>query len=202
MLDFVRGHVEHVTEDAAIVSLGGIGMRIEMPSPDLAKMSGEVTVHTVLLIKDEDVHLYGFATARGRELFRDLTTVSGVGPKVALAVLSFHVPDALERAIATGDEGALGRVPGVGKKTAARIVLDLRDKIGAIAPAVSVAPKGSPLADVREGLKGLGYSTQEIAEALADLPEDGDVQTLMRHALRSLGRGDAPSSNGSVGAER
>ena len=201
MLDFVKGTVEYVAEDAAVISLGGIGVRVEMPTPDLAKLSGDVTVHTVMLIKDENVHLYGFATTRGRELFRELTTVSGVGPKVALAVLSFHQPDALERAIATGDEGALGLVPGVGKKTAARIVLDLRDKIGAIAPAVAVAPKGSPLADVREGLKNLGYSVQEIAEALADLPEDGDVPTLMRHALRALGRGDAPanaSSNGST----
>jgi Holliday junction DNA helicase RuvA len=205
VLDFIRGTVESVSEDAVVLSLGGakgpIGVRVQMPTADLARMSGEVTVHTVMQIRDEDVHLYGFATERSRDLFRDLITVSGVGPKVALAVLSFHTIDGLERAIATGDEATLGLVPGVGKKTAGRIVLDLRDKIGAIAEPVAAAPKGSPLADVREGLKGLGYSTQEIQEVLADLPTDGDVPTLMRHALRALGR-DATGNGQRAGAER
>jgi Holliday junction DNA helicase RuvA len=196
VLEFLRGRIESVTEEAAVLSIGGVGLRIEMPTADLAKVKGEVTLHTVLQIRDENVHIYGFANERGRELFRALTTVSGVGPKLALAVLSFHPPDALERAIATGDADSLGLVPGVGKKTAGRIVLELRDKLGVIAEPIVSAPKGSPLADVREGLKGLGYSTQEIQEALAELPADGDVPTLMRHALRALGRGDA------VGADR
>lgn len=196
MLEFLRGTVASVTEDAAIIELGGVGVRVQMPSGDLAKIAGEVTVHTVLQVRDEDVHVYGFAKERGRELFRALISVSGVGPKVALAVLSFHPAQALERAIATGDADALGLVPGVGKKTAARIVLELRDKLGAIAEPVSAAAKGSPLAEVREALKGLGYSTQETQEALAGLPPDGDAPTLLRHALRALGGTEA------VGADR
>lgn len=197
MLEFIRGEVVSVSEDAAVISLGGVGVRVEMPVADLAKLKGEVTLHTVLQIKEEVVHLYGFATQRSRELFDALTSVSGVGPKLALAVLSFHQPDALERAIASGDADALSLVSGVGKKTAQRIVLELRDKFGVVAEVAS--PNGSvnsAVAEVREGLKGLGYSTQEIQDALADLPPDGDAPTLLRHALRSLGRKEP------AGAER
>jgi Holliday junction DNA helicase RuvA len=196
VLEFLRGHVESVHEDAAVISLGGVGLRVEMPSADLTKMTGDVTVYTVLQIKDEDVHVYGFATEHARELFRTLLTVQNVGPKVALALLSFHKPDGLERAIATSDLGALGLVTGVGKKTAERIVLELKDKVGSIVEQVVTTDAGrSAITDVREGLKNLGYSPQEIQEALADLPTDGDVPTLMRHALRALGRDHA-------GAER
>jgi len=195
VLDFVRGTVESIAEDAAVISLGGVGVRVLMPTGDLARMAGEVTVHTVLQIREDEVHLYGFASERSRELFRSLTTVGGVGPKVALAILSYHSIDALERAISTGDEATLALVSGVGKKTAARIVLELKDKLGMIAEPVLAVAKGSPIADVREGLKGLGYSTQEIQEVLADLPSDGDVPTLMRHALRALGSAGS-STNG------
>ena len=188
MLDFVRGTVESVSEDAAVISLGGVGVRVEMPSRDLARMDGDVTVHTVLQIKDEEVHLYGFATDRSRELFRMLTSVGGVGPKMALAILSYHPIDVLERSISTGDEASLALVSGVGKKTAARIVLELKDKLGVIAEPVFNAAQGSPLADVREGLREMGFSVQEIQTVLADLPQDGDAPTLMRHALRALGR--------------
>jgi len=190
VLEFLRGRVSGVTEDAAVVEIGGVGIRVEMPTADLAKARGEVTVHTVMQIRDEEVRLYGFLHERGRELFRLLTSVSGVGPKVALAVLSFHQRDGLERAIATGDADALSLVPGVGKKTAARIVVDLRDKIGAVAEPVSSAPASSSVGEVREALKGLGYSTAEIQEALAGLPPDGDAPTLLRHALRALGRAE------------
>jgi Holliday junction DNA helicase RuvA len=190
VLEFLRGTVSGVSEDAAVIEIGGVGIRVEMPTADLAKASGEVTVLTVMQVKDEEVRLYGFLHERGRELFRLLTSVPGVGPKVALAVLSFHQRDGLERAIATGDADALLLVPGVGKKTAGRIVLDLRDKVGAIAEPVSAAPASSSLGEVREALKGLGYSTTEIQEVLGGLPSDGDAPTLLRHALRALGRGE------------
>jgi Holliday junction DNA helicase RuvA len=196
VLDFIKGTVAHVFEDAAVVEIGGVGVRVEMPTADLAKASGDVQIHTVMQIRDEEVKLYGFLHEHSRELFRALISVSGVGPKVALAVLSFHQAEGLERAIATGDADALCLVPGVGKKTAGRIVLDLRDQIGAISEPVAAASAGSAIADVREALKGLGYSTQEIQNALADLPRDGDAPTLLRHAMRALG-GAEPSTVGS-----
>lgn len=192
MLEFLRGKVVGVSEDAAIVELGGVGVRVEMPVADLARATGEVTVHTVMQIRDEEVRVYGFLSERSRELFRALLSVSGVGPKVALAVLSFHQPDGLERAIASGDADALSLVPGVGKKTAARIVVDLKDRIGVVSEVVAKAPATSTIGEVREALKGLGYSTQEISETLAGLPADGDAPTLLRHALRTLGRTDSP----------
>ena len=185
MLDHVRGTVERITADAAILSLGGVGLRVQMPTADLARLDGEVVVHTVLQIRDDDVHLYGFSTERGRELFRALQTVSGVGPKVALAVLSFHPPESLERLLASGDADAITLVPGVGKKTAQRIVLELRDRLGV--PQADAAPTGSVLAEVREALKGLGYTAGEVQDVLSELPQDGDAPTLLRHALRALG---------------
>ncbi len=190
MLDRVTGVVEEVTEDGVVIGVGGAGLLVEMPTPDLASMSGDVTVYTVLQIREEEVHLYGFATMRGRELFRALTSVGGVGPKLALAILSFHPAAALERAIAAGDADALSLVSGVGKKTAARIVLELRDKLGVAAIEPITTADRSALVEVREALKGLGYSAQEIQDVVTDLPPDGDAPTLLRHALRSLGRSE------------
>lgn len=189
MLEHIRGRVHDVSADAAVISLGGVGVRVQMPTHDLAALDGEVTVYTVLVIRDEEVHLFGFATEHARSLFQALRTVSGVGPKMALAILSFHAPEALERAIAGGDAGALGLVSGVGKKTANRIVLELRDKLGGVAEVAS-APAGSALAEVREALKGMGFSPAEVQEALEGLPADGDVPTLLRHALKALGSSD------------
>jgi Holliday junction DNA helicase RuvA len=205
MLDRVRGQVADIGEEGAVLLIGGVGLLVQMPTADLANMRGEVTVFTVLHIRDEEVHLYGFASERGRSLFRALTSVGGVGPKLALAILSFHPPDGLERAIATGDADALSLVSGVGKKTAGRIVLELRDKLGPFAEGaepVMAAGTTSTLAEVREALKALGYATQEIQEAVATLPTDGDVPTLLRHAFKALGRQDGPASKQPAGAER
>ncbi|HVL81138.1 MAG TPA: Holliday junction branch migration protein RuvA [Actinomycetota bacterium] len=185
MLEHLQGRVESVTADAAVISLGGVGLRVQMPTGDLAGLSGEVTLHTVMQIRDDEVHLYGFTTDRARELFKALMKVTGVGPKVALAILSFHAPDALERAIASGDHGAMSLVPGIGKKKAQRIVLELRDSLGV--PEVGESPATGAAAEVREALKGLGYTAPEISKAMASLPADGDAPTLLRHAMRALG---------------
>jgi Holliday junction DNA helicase RuvA len=130
--------------------------------------------------------LFGFATSDERMLFDLLVTVTGVGPKVAMAILSVLSPDAVRRAIATGDDAALSTVPGIGKKVAGRIILDLKDKLGFGA---DDAPVG-PLGEVREALLTLGLSAQEAREALAGLASNGDrpVEDLLREALRSVGR--------------
>jgi Holliday junction DNA helicase RuvA len=130
--------------------------------------------------------LYGFATGEERTLFDLLVTVNGVGPKVALSFLSVLAPEAIRRAVAAGDVAALTIVPGVGKKVAQRVVLDLKDKLGG-----EGAPLAGPLADVREALLSLGLSPQEASEALAGLGADGErpVEELLREALRRVGRG-------------
>lgn len=186
MLDRVRGTVEEITEEGVVIGVAGIGVFVQMPTADLVTLSGDVTVYTVLQIREEEVHLYGFASQHGRELFRALTSVGGVGPKLALAILSFHPISALERAIAAGDADALALVSGVGKKTAGRIVLELRDKPIVDAEPVVGADR-SALVEVREALKGLGYSAQEIQDVASALPSDGDAPTLLRHALKALG---------------
>ena len=194
MLDFVTGDVHSVTDEAAVISIGGVGIKIEMPTPDLVKLNGRVTVHTVLHVREDDIRLYGFTTTHARELFAALTTVSGVGGKLALAILSVHQPDALERAIATSDTDSLCIVSGVGKKTAGRIVLELRDKFG-ISEQVATALPSSTLGEVREALKGMGFGIDEIADVLGTLPQDGDTPTLLRHALKALGSRESASLN-------
>jgi holliday junction DNA helicase RuvA len=198
VLDFVSGDVKAIVGDAAVIAVGGVGIRVEMTTPDLARLEGHVTVHTVLHVREDDIHLYGFTTTHARELFTALTSVSGVGPKLALAVLSVHSPDALERAIASDDTDALSLVSGVGKKTAGRIVLELRDRFGMVEKIVT-APTSSPLGEVREALKGMGFGIDEISNVLATLPDDGDTPTLLRHALKTIGSrepaGAAPPVN-------
>ncbi len=129
--------------------------------------------------------LYGFSSTEERSLFDHLVTVSGVGPKVALAILSVLSPESLRRAVSAGDTAALTLVPGVGKKVAGRVILDLKDKIGEAGETVS-----GPVAEVREALMSLGLSGQEAQEALASVGPNGDrpVEDLLREALRSVGR--------------
>jgi Holliday junction DNA helicase RuvA len=130
--------------------------------------------------------LYGFISQDERVLFDQLITVTGVGPKVAMAVLSSMPAEALRRAIATGDGAALTAVPGVGKKVAGRVILDLKDKLGLAGQDTA----SGPFAEVREALQALGLSAQEARDALANLVPDGDrpVEELLREALRSVGR--------------
>ena len=129
--------------------------------------------------------LYGFSNADARGVFDMLVTVNGVGPKVALAFLSVLTPDSVRRAVATGDDAALTIVPGVGKKLAQRVVMELKDKLGG----GDAEPVG-PLAEVRDALIALGLSAQEARDALAALVPNGDrpVEELLREALKAVGR--------------
>jgi Holliday junction DNA helicase RuvA len=139
-----------------------------------------------MVARDDVATLYGFGSAAERELFDLLITVTGVGPKVALAFLSALSPETLRQAVASGDVAALTVVPGVGKKVAQRVVLDLKDKLGG-----DVVVVEGPLADVREALLSLGISPQEASEAMAGLTPNGEGSTeaLLRQALRQVGRG-------------
>jgi Holliday junction DNA helicase RuvA len=137
-------------------------------------------------VKDDGMVLYGFFSTDERALFDLLVTVTGVGPKVAMAILSSMPVDALRWAIATGDVAALTAVPSVGKKVAGRVILDLKDKLG-LAGQESLS---GPIAEVREALVALGLTAQEAREALTNLTPDGErpVEELLREALRSVGR--------------
>lgn len=196
MIAHVRGRVAHRSSDAVVVDVNGVGYLVHVASLDHVPPRGEVVeLHTSLQVREDSMTLYGFADRTALELFDLLLTSSGVGPKLALAALRTHRSDVLRAAIATGDVATLTAVPGIGKKSADRLVLELRDKVGA---GFDVAPDGvvvdgatpaasTPLGEVREALASLGYSAGEVQAAVADLDPDGSVNDLLRRALRSLG---------------
>lgn len=189
MIAFLEGRVAEKAGDHVVLAVSGVGYEIRVPAQTLAKLpppGKQAHLFTRLQVRDEAMVLYGFSSADERSLFDHLITVTGVGPKVALAVLSILSPDTLRRAVASGDVAALTLVPGVGKKVAGRILLDLKDRIGL---GGDTAPTG-PLAEVREALLALGLSAQEARDALSALAPDGDrpVEDLLRDALRSVGR--------------
>jgi holliday junction DNA helicase RuvA len=188
MISFLEGTVAEKGGDRVVIGVNGTGYEVLASSATIAKLPpvGKVSkVHTRLHVRDDALTLYGFATPDERALFDLLVTVNGVGPKVALAFLSVLTPDALRRAVGGGDADALTIVPGVGKKVAQRVVLDLKDRIGGD----GAAPSG-PLADVREALLALGLSAQEARDAMATLQGNRDrpVDDMLREALRNVGR--------------
>lgn len=189
MIAFIEGRVAEKGAGRAVLDVGGVGYEVLAPASTLAKLPAvgrSARLLTRLHVREDQMTLYGFATAEERTLFDLLVTVTGVGPKVALSFLSALAPEALRRAVAAGDVAALTVVPGVGKKVAQRVVLDLKDKLGGEAAVAT-----GPLADVREALLALGLTAQEASEALAGLGADGDrpVEELLREALRRVGRG-------------
>jgi Holliday junction DNA helicase RuvA len=189
VISFLEGTLAEKGAGRVVVNVGGVGYEVAVPAQTLSKLPAQgrpVRLFTRLHVRDDAMVLFGFASADERLLFDHLVTVTSVGPKVAMAILSVLSPDALRRAIATGDDAALTTVPGVGKRVAGRIILDLKDKLGFGA---DDAPVG-PLAEVRDALLSLGLSAEEAREALAGLASNGDrpVEDLLREALRSVGR--------------
>lgn len=188
MISFLEGEVVEKGATRAVIGVGGVGYDVLVPTSVIAKLPAigkKTRLHTRMVVREDSMTLYGFSAVDQRDLFDLLTGVTGVGPKVALAFLSVLRPAVLTRAIVNGDAAALTVVPGVGKKVAQRVVLDLKDKLGG-----DVVIVDGPLADVREALLSLGLSPQEASEAMVGLP-DGDrpVQDLLRDALQHVGRG-------------
>jgi holliday junction DNA helicase RuvA len=189
VIALLEGKIAEKMGDRVVLSVSGVGYEVRVPAQSLARLpppGRQAKVYTRLLVRDDNMVLYGFSSPDERQLFDHLITVTGVGPKMALGVLSVLSPDTLRRAVATGDLAALTLVPGVGKKVAGRIVLDLKDRIG-LGGETAVS---GPLAEVREALLALGLSAQEAREALEALVPDGErpVEELLREALRSVGR--------------
>jgi holliday junction DNA helicase RuvA len=188
VISLLEGKVVEKNGDRVIVNVSGVGYELFVPVPALGRLPSvgrTARLFTRLQIRDDQMILYGFSSSDERTLFDHLVTVNGVGPKVALAILSVLSPESLRRAVSAGDTAALTLVPGVGKKVAARVILDLKDKIGGPGDVVS-----GPVAEVREALLSLGLSGQEAQEALAAVHPNGDrsVEELLREALRSVGR--------------
>lgn len=181
----LRGTVAERGPDWLIVEVGGLGLRVYVPSSTLAAVGApgdRVALHTHLQVREDGLALYGFASADDLRLFELLIGVSGVGPRLALALLSALPSDQLAAAIAQGDAPRLTSVPGVGRRTAERLVLELRDKLQEYA-ALAAAPVAGRDADVVAALMGLGYSRAEAEAAAAGLPADPSLATEERIRL-------------------
>ncbi len=197
MIRYLTGTVRFKELSAACLDVAGVGYHVNMPVGDLARLGAigekaEVFVHT--RVREDAIDLYGFANAEGLSLFEMLLGVNGVGPRMGLALLSGLEPQDLYGAVQGGDEARLVKVPGVGKKTAARIVLELRDKLkglGAGGPVMAPGPN-DVMGDVRSALTNLGYKANQIDKAIRALDKkqaDGaslDLQQLVVEALKHV----------------
>jgi len=207
----VQGRVAAVGPDGAVVDVGGVGLAVSCAPGTLARLrvGQPARLATSLVVREDSLTLYGFADDDERSLFELLQTASGVGPRLAQAVLAVHPPNEVRRAVATADLPALTRVPGIGRKGAERLVLELRDRIGPADPAgrgdagTALTPVAPWRDQVRHALVGLGWSIREAEDAVAavvpdqagadeagadEAPDDPpDVRTMLRAALRVLG---------------
>ena len=195
MIGSLRGRLAARSERGeAIVEVGGVGYRVSVSPPTLAalgEVGGEVVVHTHLHVREDALTLYGFAGHDERDCFEALLGAHGVGPSLALAIVSVHPPSQLRRVLVEGDLDALTLVPGVGRKTAARLLIELKERLDVPELAMAV-PDGngngssSPLAELRVALSGLGYEAEEVRRVSRQLPAEADLETLLRSALRLL----------------
>jgi len=178
MIASLKGKLESLGSDWAVINVSGIGFQVYMPTSTLSTLGAtgkEVELHTHLYLREDNATLYGFASNEELELFRTLINVSGLGPKLALAMLSAMDIEQLTMAIATGSADLLTMIPGIGKKMANRLVLELKDKIGvgwAVAPEAQLAQENT---DVLAALVSLGYSVSEATRAVASLPRDQEL---------------------------
>jgi holliday junction DNA helicase RuvA len=211
MIASVNGRVAAVSPDGAVVEVGGIGLAVQCTPGTIARLQvGEsARLSTSLIVREDSLTLYGFADDDERQLFELLQTANGVGPRLAQAVLAIHPPREVRRAVSTADVKALMQVPGIGKKGAERLILELRDRLGSITsdttldgPAVAGLPSVTAVAPWRDqltsALVGLGWSTKEAEAAVLQLAPVADEQivatgsvevaVLLRQALQLLGR--------------
>jgi holliday junction DNA helicase RuvA len=194
MIGSLRGVVlERSASGEALVEVGGVGYRVVVGPRALGQLADgdAVFLHIHHHIREDAQVLYGFLSRDERGCFEILVGTHGVGPALALAILSVHEPNALRAAVASADLAALCLVPGVGRKTAERLLVELKSRFDVVVVEPAVASTGrrgaSPVADVREALAGLGYAAEEIREVLRDLPADAAAADLLREALGVLG---------------
>jgi Holliday junction DNA helicase RuvA len=190
MIAALRGVLEAVGEDWVQIRVGGISFRLSVPASaisELGALGDEVHLHTHLIVREDGMSLCGFPNAESLRMFQQLLTVSGIGPRLALALLSTMGPYNLATAIASGDDVALSRVPGIGKKISARVVLELGEKLQK--EGIPITRPGAPDGDMLAALMALGYTAQEARSALSglNLPANTSMEERLRQALRRLG---------------
>ena len=201
MIAFVSGQVAALAPDTAVIEVGGVGMAVQCAPGTLAglRLGKPARLATSLVVREDSLTLYGFADEDERQVFELLQTVSGVGPRLAQTMLAVHAPDALRIAVATGDEKALTAVPGIGKKGAQRLLLELKDRLGEPIGPGAARGIGTPVGSswneqLHAALLGLGYATREADEAVAavtpqaEAAAEPNVGALLRAALQSLNR--------------
>ncbi|XAS75412.1 Holliday junction branch migration protein RuvA [Dermatophilaceae bacterium Sec6.4] len=199
MIASLRGTVVMTGLGTLVIEVGGVGMSV-LTTPSTAasvRIGDTATLATTLVVREDSLTLFGFASTGERDLFELVQTVSGVGPRLALAMLAIHAPEVLRRAIGLGELATLVKVPGIGKKGAERIVLELKDKVGpvsatGVADTLATLPFEDGQHQVVEALIGLGWSSRQAQDAFAKVSdsesEEADVSVLLRAALRELGR--------------
>ncbi|MCX3062548.1 Holliday junction branch migration protein RuvA [Streptomyces beihaiensis] len=201
MIAFVSGPVAALAPDAAVVEVGGVGMAVQCTPNTLStlRVGQQAKLATSLVVREDSLTLYGFADDDERQTFELLQTASGVGPRLAQAMLAVHSPDALRRAVSTGDEKSLTAVPGIGKKGAQKLLLELKDRlgepVGAAGPAIGTAVTTGWREQLHAALIGLGYATREADEAVAAVAPQAEsaggtpqVGQLLKAALQTLNR--------------
>jgi Holliday junction DNA helicase RuvA len=201
VIAFVSGQVAALAPDTAVIEVGGVGMAVQCAPGTLAslRIGQPARLATSLVVREDSLTLYGFADDDERQVFELLQTVSGVGPRLAQTMLAVHAPDALRAAVASGDEKALMAVPGIGKKGAQRLLLELKDRLGEPLGAGAGRSVGTPAGaswrdQLHAALLGLGYAGREADEAVAAVAPQAEaaaepsVGTLLRAALQSLNR--------------
>lgn len=193
MIGRLRGVIAHKEFDTVLVDVGGVGYVVTIPPKvhgELPAVGAEAVLHVHTHVREDQLALYGFATAEQRDVFRVLIGVSGIGPKVGVAILGTLDVASLRRAVVTDDVDTLTTVPGIGKRSAQKLLLELKPKMDL--PDAEVVPAASSvLVEVRDALAGLGYQPTEIRSAVASLPEDGTVEVLLKSALQNLGGANA-----------
>jgi Holliday junction DNA helicase RuvA len=188
MIASVSGKVIHKTAEAIVVEVGGVGLLVFVPAPmrDRMRPGDVVFLHTHLVVRQDALVLFGFETEESREFFNLLLSVDGIGPKSALSILSFMAPDAIRRAVFNEQADMFTRVPGVGKRTAQKILLYLQDRIKKVDTLEAVAAMSDVEGEVLAALTTLGYSVVEAQAAIQSIPREtpDDIETRLRLALQ------------------
>lgn len=199
MIAFVKGKIEDLSEENVVVDVGGVGINVKISAGTfhlLPGIGGEVKLYTYTSVREDAFNLFGFLTRDELELFKKLITVNGIGPKGGLSILSVMSADELRFAIVSGDGAAIAKAPGIGKKTAERVILDLRDKVSLedtlIHKEMQVSAPGGQdnhaVNEAVEALTALGYSATDALQAVKKVPadDDMDVETLLKLALKNM----------------